>query len=97
MLMKDGEKIDTDGLVQYDRTVGGVRLQGVVQLQLRPNNSTGNEMICRPPEDPVVTLSAETQLFFSLDPHPDTDELEQKYPPALRALLSGIRGSMKRG
>jgi elongation factor G len=97
VLMKDGENIDTDGLIEYDRTVGGVRLQGAVQLQLRPNNSSGNEMICRPPEDPVVTLSAETRLFFSLDPHPDTDDLEQKYPPALRALLSGIRGSMKRG
>ena len=97
VLMKDGENIETDGLIEYDRTVGGVRLQGAVQLQLRPNSASGNEMICRPPEDPVVTLSAETRLFFSLDPHPDTDELEQKYPPALRALLSGVRGSMKRG
>jgi hypothetical protein len=54
-------------------------------------------MMFRLPEDPVVTLSEETRLFFSLDPHPDTDELEQKYPPALRALLSGVRGTMKRG
>jgi translation elongation factor EF-G len=30
VLMKDGENIETDGLIEYDQTVGGVRLQGVV-------------------------------------------------------------------
>lgn len=94
VLLKDGEDVETDGLVEYDRTVGGVRLQGAVQLLLRPSAGSGNDI----PEDPVVTFSPETRSFFSLDPHPNSaDELEHKYPPALRALLSGVRGSMKRG
>jgi elongation factor G len=103
--IKEGEEVQTDGLVEYDRTVGGVRLQGAVQLKFRQSASSctsdvstrsGNE-ICRAPEDPVVTLSPETRLFFNLDPHAALDESEHKYPPALRALLSGVRGSMKRG
>ena len=103
--LKDGEVVESDGLVEYDRTVGGVRLQGAVQLLLRQcaspctsdgSTRSGNE-ICRAPEDPVVTLSPETRSFFNLDPLASSDESEHKYPPALRALLSGVRGSMKRG
>jgi elongation factor G len=30
VLMKDGENIETDELIEYDRTMGGVQLQGVV-------------------------------------------------------------------
>jgi elongation factor G len=105
VLLKDGEVVETDGLVEYDRTVGGVRLQGAVQLLLRQSagsctsdgsTRSGNHT-CRSPEDPVVTLSPETRSFFNLDPFALSDDLEHKYPPAMRALLSGVRGSMKRG
>ena len=103
--LKDGEVVETDGLVEYDRTVGSVRLQGAVHLLLRQSagpctsdgsTRSGNET-CRAPEDPVVTLSPETRSFFNLEPLASSDESEHKYPPALRALLSGVRGSMKRG
>ena len=36
-------------------------------------------------------------MYFNLDPNTTAVELEHKYPPALRALLSGVRGSLKRG
>lgn len=92
----DGEEgVETDGLVEYDRTVGGVQLQGAVRLRLSP--LTSFEGGCIPPEDPLVTLSPETRAFFNIDPHASSDETEHKYPPALRALLSGARGSLKRG
>jgi len=92
----DGEEgVETDGFVEYDRTVGGVQLQGAVRLRLSPLSTS--ESSCIPPEDPLVTLSPETREFFNMDPHASSDETEHKYPPALRALLSGTRGSLKRG
>jgi elongation factor G len=94
VLIKDGEEVKTDGLLEYDRTVGGIRLQGAVQLLLR--RGAGKD-ICRAPEDPFITLSPESRSFFNIDQHASSDESELKYPPALRALLSGLRGSMKRG
>ena len=96
--LEAGEEVETDGLVEYDRTVGGVQLQGAVHLQLRAVQSLqdGHEP-CIPPEDPVVSLSSETRTFFDLDPEASSDESEHKYPPALKALLSGVRGSLKRG
>ena len=92
----DGEGgVETDGLVEYDRTVGGMQLQGAVRLCFVP--PVINESGCIPPEDPLITLSPETRTFFNMDPQPSSDETEHKYPPALRALLSGARGSLKRG
>lgn len=92
----DGEEgVETDGFVEYDRTVGGVQLQGAIRLRLNPLPMS--ESSCLPPEDPLVTLSSETREFFNMDPQASSDESEHKYPPALRALLSGARGSLKRG
>lgn len=92
----DAEEVGTDGLVEYDRTVGGVRLHGAVALRLRQHSSSPEDD-CIPPNDPVVTLSSETRVFFNLDPSAESDESEHKYPPSLQALLSGVRGSLKRG
>ena len=92
----DGDGVETDGFVEYDRTVGGVQLQGAVRLRLSPSTMMNTEL-CVPPEDPLVTLSPETREFFNMDPIASADETEHKYPPALRALLSGARGSLKRG
>ena len=99
------EEVDTDGPIEYDRTVGGVRLQGRVGLRLlRPRGdacpAAGTDP-CAPPEDPAVTLSPEVCAYFNLDANAATsspaEESERKYSPALRALLSGARGALKRG
>ena len=105
VLLEDGEVVETDGLLEYDRTVGGTRLQGAVHLMLRQYTSTEASLddsrsvheVCFPPEDPVVTLSSEVREYFNLDPRTSSDESEHKYPPPLSALLSGVRGSLKRG
>merc|ERR1719491_1094653 len=65
------EEFETDGLVEYDRTVGGVRLQGRLRLRLRQLGEescpTAGRELCGPPEDPVITLSAEACAYFHLD------------------------------
>ncbi|KAL7541069.1 hypothetical protein ACHAXR_010997 [Thalassiosira sp. AJA248-18] len=96
--LDDGEDgLETNGLVEYDRTVGGVRLQGAVRLRLLRQYASSSS--CIPPEDPVVSLSPEARMYFNLDPNASSsdDESEHKYPPPLQALLSGVRGSLKRG
>jgi elongation factor G len=97
----DGEGVETDGFIEYDRTVGGVRLQGAIRLCLSPCTTIAgippDNELCIPPEDPLVTLSPEARTFFNMDPHAPPDETEHKYPLALRGLLSGARGSLKRG
>ena len=95
--LKDGDVAETDGLVEYDRTVGAIRLQGAVHLRLMQcvDQSLGGS--CFPPIDPVVSLSSDIRTFFNLDPKPTSNESEHKYPPALQAILSGVRGSLKRG
>jgi elongation factor G len=95
--LNDGEEAETDGLVEYDRTVGAVRLQGAVHLKLRQSIGLSSRDPCFPPIDPVVTLSPEIRTYFNLHPKPTSNESEYKYPPALQALLSGVRGSLKRG
>ena len=102
VLIEDNKGVETDGFVEYDRTVGGVRLQGAVRLRLTPSFCSESHqpmnMLCIPPEEPVVTLSPTTRAYFNLDPNADSSqESELKYPPPLRALLSGTRGSLKRG
>jgi len=96
--LDDGEEVATDGLVEYDRTVGGVRMQGAVKLSFRPRTlSEDPDEDCIPPAEPVVTFSSSVRGHFDLDPRPGDNEVEHKYPPALRAVLSGVRGSLKRG
>ena len=102
IVIEDTEGVETDGFVEYDRTVGGVRLQGAVRLRLVPSlcpeSKQPSNMLCLPPEEPSVTFSPTVRAYFNLDPNGDvTQESELKYPSPLRGLLSGARGSLKRG
>ena len=102
IVIEGDDGIETDGLVEYDRTVGGVRLHGAVRLRLSssvcPESQQPSNMLCIPPQEPFVTLSSAVRSYFNLDLNADaSQELELKYPPSLRALLSGTRGSLKRG
>ncbi|KAL3781126.1 hypothetical protein HJC23_001433 [Cyclotella cryptica] len=102
VLFDGDEGVETDGFIEYDRTVGGVRLQGAIRLKLIPSicpeSSRPSNMLCLPPEEPIVTLSPTARSYFNLDPKGNSfQESELKYPPHLRALLSGARGSLKRG
>lgn len=102
IVIEDDDGVETDGLVEYDRTVGGVRLQGAVRLRFTPSICPEScrpiNMLCKPPEEPTVSLSSNVRSYFNLDPNTDpSQESEMKYPPPLRSLLSGARGSLKRG
>ncbi len=92
------EIIETDGMVNYDRTVGATRMQASVHLQLEPlhnqNDSAGEE--CVLPTDPVVTLGPKAREYLGFDLDSTEDEISQRSEIA-HALISGCKGAMKRG
>ncbi|ACI64190.1 elongation factor G, partial [Thalassiosira pseudonana CCMP1335] len=72
ILLDEGEGVETDGLVEYDRTVGGVRLQGAVRLRLSPYRSSDDELEHKyPPAARAVLAGARGSLKQGrLGPYP---------------------------
>lgn len=95
------EKLKTDGMVNFDRTLGDKRLQAAVELEIEPNHAACDQT-CVILEDPIVTVSREVLEFLGLvdaesgEEDVSVDELAQR-SPALKSLLQGCRGALKRG
>lgn len=87
------------GLINYDRTIGGTRLQAAVHLVIKPNNpadycSVNNT--CTLLSSPVVTVGPEAREFLGLNQDLTEGELLIKSDIA-RALILGCQGALKRG
>jgi len=91
------QTIETDGLVNYDRTVGGTRLQASVHLILEPLAlDPSAESACTLLAEPVVTVGAKAREFLHLDE--ETAEEDQLHrSEVFKALVQGCQGAMKRG
>jgi elongation factor G len=92
------DTIESPGLVDYDRTIGGTRLQGAVHLILEPTrsgisspNSSSINLT-----DPVITVSREARDFLGVDLEMPEDDLLFK-SEVFKALVEGCRGALKRG
>lgn len=83
------------GLLEYDRTIGGTRLQGAVHLVLSPSGCE-KKSSCIMLTDPVVTVGPKAREFLGLNPDLSEDELLQKSDLA-RALIRGCQGALRRG
>lgn len=90
------EEIETNGgLLEYDRTIGGTRLQAKIHLILRPMpHEKGSS--CLLLSLPVVTIGSKARDFLGLNPDLSEDLLLQKSDLA-RALVQGCVGALKRG
>lgn len=82
------------GLLNYDRTIGGTRLQGAVHLIISPNHPEKSS--CLFLSDPVVTVGPNARDFLGLNPDLSEEELLKKSDLA-RALIRGCQGALKRG
>eukprot|EP00980_Cylindrotheca_fusiformis_P022293 scaffold9176_cov129-Cylindrotheca_fusiformis.AAC.17 len=90
------DRIETaGGLLVYDRTIGGTRLQGAVHLTLRPRTS-GKKSACTLLSEPSVIVGPKARQFLGLDPDLQESELLQRSDLA-RALIRGCLGALKRG
>ena len=91
--------VETDGLLEYDRTIGGTRLQASVHLTLTPNHcarsvETGDS--CMLLSDPVVTIDDKVRAFLDVNPDLPQEELMNKHE-TIKALIQGALGALKRG
>lgn len=95
------EPLETDGLVVYDRIIGGTRMQASVHLSLQPRLS---DEFCSDPSpssalllvDPVVTIGPLARDYLDLHHNANEQDLAIQSPVA-KALIQGIQGALKRG
>lgn len=89
--------VDSKNLIQYDRTVGGVRLEASVHIILEPEYQDMDEStnICTLSE-PTVHIGEKAREYLELDSSESEEELYQ-YDELARALISGCEGALRRG
>jgi elongation factor G len=91
------ETIETPGgLLEYDRTIGGTRLQGAVHLIISQASHGKKKSSCVLLSDPVVTVGPKARDFLGLNMDLSEEELLKKNDLA-RALIRGCQGALKRG
>ena len=92
--------IETNGFVEYDRTIGGTRLQAAVHLMIEPiecpNAAISDNSSCMILSDPIVTIGSEAREYLGVDEEAPEEELTMRSELA-KALISGCVGSLKRG
>ena len=89
------QAVETDGLYQYDRTIGGTRLEGSVHLRLEPMEAALNSHVLTL-QDPVVVLGPQARSFLEVDPDDEEDEIIYTSEVA-KALIAGLQGALRRG
>lgn len=82
------------GLWEYDRTIGGTRLQSAVHLILSPTQEKKSSCVVL--SDPQVTVGYKAREFLGLNLDSSEEDLLKKSDLA-RALIRGCQGALKRG
>lgn len=93
------QTVESDGLVEYDRMIGGTRLQAAVSLSLIPNlcqDTAKMDSSCRLLSEPVVTLSRTVRDYLGVDADLPEEDLMFR-SEVVKALIQGCRGALKRG
>mmetsp|Transcript_16727 Transcript_16727/g.23603 ORF Transcript_16727/g.23603 Transcript_16727/m.23603 type:complete len:917 (+) Transcript_16727:127-2877(+) len=93
------EGIETEGLLNYDRLIGGTRLQAAVHLYLEPHVPSENtfpDSSCMLLSEPLVTVGQEARKFLGVDQSASEEDLIY-YSDVFKALILGCQGALKRG
>ncbi|KAL7561224.1 hypothetical protein ACA910_004146 [Epithemia clementina (nom. ined.)] len=90
--------METDGMVNFERTIGDTRMQASIHLKLEPLLEWENEEDrCQILSDPSVTLSPAVLTYLGFEGfNGRIVDLENK-SPVVKSLLEGCRGALKRG
>eukprot|EP00559_Dactyliosolen_fragilissimus_P006623 CAMPEP_0184865802 /NCGR_PEP_ID=MMETSP0580-20130426/19129_1 /TAXON_ID=1118495 /ORGANISM="Dactyliosolen fragilissimus" /LENGTH=966 /DNA_ID=CAMNT_0027365131 /DNA_START=309 /DNA_END=3209 /DNA_ORIENTATION=+ len=96
------EKIETPGLVQYERLIGTTHMQAAIHLILEPMvpkydssvSATSNAVLH--PFDPIVSIGKSAREYLGIDEGIDEVDLIHVSETA-EALISGCRGALQRG
>jgi elongation factor G len=91
------ESLETNGLVDYNHTIGGTRLQASVHLRLEPVwNEVCTESSCMVLTEPVVSVGELAKDFLGVDTESSDEDLAAS-SEIFRALVQGCQGALKRG
>ena len=92
------DSFSSDGLVNYDRSVGGTRLQAAVSLVLTPTwkNLDCRDSTCMILADPIVSSSRGVKEYLGVNDELSEDDLILK-SELYRNLVQGCQGALKRG
>lgn len=91
------DAVETQGLVDYDRTFGATRLQGAIQLIIKPTWSTvATDTPCLMLADPVVTVGEKAREFLGVDASAREEDL-MATSEVFNALVQGCQGALQRG
>jgi elongation factor G len=90
--------LQTQGLRNYDQSIGGTRLQASVGLVIEPawKNELSCDTDCMVLADPIVTIGPSVKEYLNLDPDLADEELVLKSEP-MKALVHGCQGALRRG
>jgi elongation factor G len=91
--------LSTDGLLNYDKSVGGTRLQASVNLRLEPtwkDETVPRDSACMILSEPTVISGDSVKEFLGLNAELSEEDLMLK-SDLYRALIQGCQGALKRG
>lgn len=90
------EEIETDGLLNYDRTIGDSRLQAAVHLRIEPIIQKEENAQILQLVDIDVLVHDNVKEYLNIDLDDSFEDLEVSNE-VFSSLINGIRGSLKRG
>ncbi len=90
------DTLETDGLLEFDRTIGTLRMQGSVHLVLEPITSAIKDSACMILSDPIVTVGDKARAFLGVHETKPEEEIMLR-DELFKALVLGCQGALKRG
>jgi elongation factor G len=88
--------VDTNGLLNFDRTIGDTRFQASVHIAIEPVRIPMGDSLAMVLQDPTVVIEDAAREFMNLDRGANEDDLVLKSALA-KALVQGCLGALKRG
>lgn len=88
--------LDTDGLINYDKTIGDTRFEASVHLVLEPVHGVMGDSMSMILQEPKVLIEEPAREYLQLDADAAEEDLVLKSALA-KALVQGCGGALKRG
>lgn len=92
------DDVETVGLCNFDKTIGGTRMQAGVHLFLEPTwgDETEDESACIFLSEPVVTVSDQAKSYLGIDLDSSDEDLMLR-SDLFKSVVQGCQGAMRRG
>ncbi|GAX20268.1 hypothetical protein FisN_6Hh219 [Fistulifera solaris] len=92
------DDMETAGLCNFDKTIGGIRMQTAVHLLLEPTwgDESEDESACMLLSEPIVAVSDHAKTYLGLDLESSDEDLMLR-SELFKSVVQGCQGAMRRG